>query len=55
MYFYLKIKEFNDDDFRQQTSPHNKVKYVSIKNGVNPTDQIYKYAKILSKFVKTIN
>ena len=49
------MKEFNDDDFRQQESPLKKVKRLSIKNGSNPTDQIFKYARILSKFVKTIN
>ena len=40
--------EFNDDDFRQQGSPHK-------KNGITSTDQIFKYARILAKFVKTIN
>ena len=55
MYLWLKIKEFNDDDFRQQTSPNKKVKSPLIQNGGNPPEQIFKYARILSNFVKTIN
>lgn len=55
MYVLLKSQEINDDDFKHQPSPLKKVKQTLIQNAVVPNEQIYKYARILTNFLKTIN
>ncbi len=55
MYISPYNQEFNDDDFEQQGSPPKKVKMTLIQADNGSNDQISKYARILTKFVKDIN
>lgn len=48
-------QEFNDDDFDQEGSPLKRVKIPLIQTVNGSNDQTFKYARILAKFINTIN
>lgn len=53
--FVSQTQEFNDDDFDQDGSPLKRVKTPLIQAANGNSDQTFKYARILAKFINTIN